>query len=187
MSEYHFDTSIGEIISVHNHEWHSKEVTHTFDRSKIYCRVLRPDDEKYKVGLNSKETIGPNDWFYPPNLSENEGGFYFTDVDNILPYFGWGNHYCFVEIPNDAIIYKQNPRCHFGCNVWRADKIILSAPTKISKENLEKLYKMGMKITEEGYNIDDFAGAYNDLYTEQELSSIKQLLHELKYNKNVFP
>jgi hypothetical protein len=184
--EITYDTTDGEITTFVK-SWYSKEVTNSFDRSKIYCRVLRPDDDKYKEGINSADTVSKDNCFHFPELGEHEGGFYFADVENILPYFGWGCDYCFVKIPDDATIFKQNPNCHFGCNVWRSDKIILSKPKKVDVEGIKLLYKMGMKINEEGYCIEEFAATYTYLYTDQELASIMNLLQDLKNKESMIP
>ena len=65
--EITYDTTDGEITTFVK-SWYSKEVTNSFDRSKIYCRVLRPDDDKYKEGINSADTVSKDNCFHFPEL-----------------------------------------------------------------------------------------------------------------------
>ena len=132
------------------------DVTDSFDRSRIYCRVLRPNDDKYKPGPNSADnTIDTTDndlFFWSIECGEKEGGFYFTSIEHILNYaYGWGHQLCFVTVPDDATVYQQDPDDHFGDEVWRASEIVLSEPQLLTEDFVEDLISMGAIIN--NYNI----------------------------------
>lgn len=137
-----FETRESE-ISVSYRDWYSKDVTSSFDRRKVYCRVLRPIDKKYKAGFNSIQTVDRESCFYFPDTGPYEGGFYFTQIENVINYFGWGLRLCYVTVPEGSRVYEQNPRNHFGDRVWRADKIFLSQPIDFTPELLSLLIYRG--------------------------------------------
>ena len=115
------------------------DISNTFDRSKVYCRILRHEENKYKVGLNSQDT----------KFQKSE--FYFTDIESAFCFaFTWGTKFCYVTIPENQKIYKQPPPPY--CpeeNVWRAEKIILSEPYSLTPLFIEDLVKQGAKCREE--------------------------------------
>lgn len=113
-----------------------ENVTKTFNRSQKYYRVLRRNEWKYRIGLNCDD--GSHDeskLYWPIQVDEYEGGFYFTNEQNIVKYVEWGERICEVTVPASAIIYKfddyltifEGPH-----SIWRASEIILSEPILVS-------------------------------------------------------
>jgi hypothetical protein len=69
---------------------------------------------KYQRGLNI-DTVPFN-----PTGSCLPGGLYFSDKENIVNYLGHGKLIAYLELPEDARIYKDPDG-----NKWKADKIII--------------------------------------------------------------
>ena len=142
-------------------EWerrfHSVNVTHSFDRTKKYYRVLRYNEKKYFSGKNHPsnytEEYRENNLYWPIDLDENEGGFYFTKVECVFNYmFHWGDRICKVTVPDDAIVFKEDSKHHFGDDVWRASEIFLSEPLPLTVDVMKKIISEGGVLN--NYNIN---------------------------------
>lgn len=112
-------------------DWYSKDVTSTFDHSRIYCRILRPEEKKYKIGLND-ENDKNHFCVWTKQCKELYGGFYFTSIEDSLSFFDWGSKVSFVFVPKNAKVYKQNPEYFDNNEVWRADKVVLTEPLQLN-------------------------------------------------------
>ena len=135
----------------------SENVTHSFDRSKKYYRVLRYNEKKYFSGRNHPsnytQAYEEENLYWPAEADGYEGGFYFTNVECVFNYmFHWGDRVSEVSVPNEANIYKEDPKHHFGDNVWRASEIILSEPVPITVDVMKRLIKEGGVLN--NYNIE---------------------------------
>ena len=89
------------------------------DKNKKYYKVV---DEKGHFGLNYR--LGLNRDPLPFNDNKDEcvkGGIHFSDLDNILSYFSYGDYVAEVEIPADAKVCTDD-----DWNEARADKIIIN-------------------------------------------------------------
>jgi len=107
--------------------------------TKLY-KYLNPDlthfGFKYKNGLNV-DTIPFN-----PSDSCKPGGLYYAPKD-ILHFVGNLNGYIAeIEIPEDALIYKDLGRPE----KWKADKIIIKKKYKITVKLLERMIKDGVRF-----------------------------------------
>ncbi len=174
----------------------SHDVTASFDRTKTYYRILRPDEAKYKLGLNNSSNTPADNTFWPVVCSEKMGGFYFTDIEHILYYlFDWGVEFCEVTVPETAIIYQEDPEHHFGDHIWRASEIILSNKNKINVRFVKDLIEKGAKMNKDIFdqisrtlNSDPRGFNVREL-TEDEGNEIMDYLEELviylfiKYSK----
>ena len=89
------------------------DVTHTFDRTKKYCRILRREEWKYKPGQLTPENyeIRPDEPVPLICTADNSGGFFFTDIQSVFCFlYNWGTKLCFVTVPEG----RENRR-QIGC------------------------------------------------------------------------
>lgn len=118
-----------------------------FDYGKTYYRILRPDDEKYKEGVNNSSNTSEDDCFYSPVcLEDNYGGFYFVGIDGILDYsYHWGDMICDVMVNEGQPVYQEKDRTsdHF---TYRAGEIMLSNKRKLTRDVIMDLVAMGGKL-----------------------------------------
>jgi hypothetical protein len=105
--------------------------------SKFYCKITNEaeyhHDYLYKDGLN----IFPGKFNNDPWDFCGEGGFYFTDLESIGNYYGYGVWFREIQLPTDndfqIVIFE---------NKYRADKIILGRKWRLSDINLHQKYNL---------------------------------------------
>jgi hypothetical protein len=107
-----------------------------------YFKIFNEEDNhkgfQYNDGLNI-DSIPFND---DPNKSCVEGGFYFSDGDNICEFLNYGNYIKEVSLPDDAKIVKDPDG-----NKWRADKLFLHERKDLTKlETWEWIISQGINI-----------------------------------------
>ena len=161
---------------------YSVNVTDSFDRSKKYYRVLRYNEKKYFSGRNHPSNFSEYDrehnLYWAIDADEDEGGFYFTSVEHIFNYmFHWGDRISEVTVPENATVYKEDPRHHFKDNVWRASEIILSEPIPITVDVMKRLIGEGGDLN--NYNIDICISGITERVLKKILDSDK------KYERNI--
>ena len=67
----------------------------------------------YRLGLNVDTKP-----FYPFGTC-TEGGLYFTDIRNIMEYYGYGSYIGIITLPDDSQVYVEK-------NKFKADKLVVS-------------------------------------------------------------
>uniref|UniRef100_A0A6C0E5U3 Uncharacterized protein n=1 Tax=viral metagenome TaxID=1070528 RepID=A0A6C0E5U3_9ZZZZ len=103
----------------------------------------------YKIGLNILDKP------FEPKGSCVPGGLYYTNIDNIPDYYGYGELLVTVRIPDDAQVV-QDPCIH--SKKWRTDKIILCEEYPLFDP--ETIKKFNLKITP---NYIDSASMYGHI------------------------
>lgn len=149
----------------------STNVTETFDRTKKYYRVLRKNETKYKVGMNCNDgSVSEEDVYWPLEMNEWTGGFYFTNVECVINYiYGWGDRICEVTVPENTFIYKDDESLHYGGdNIWRASCIILSEPEPLTLEVVRRLISEGGILNNYNINMNLFRLEMNAQSLENE-------------------
>lgn len=104
-----------------------------------YVRVmngLESDASKYKFKLN--EVNEAKNWYKEDEKTNPTGGFYFSTEEGIIRWLLRGDTIYDVTIPEDAFLVKENNTRNI---VFRANKIIISNPKKITDEYAIELYK----------------------------------------------
>jgi hypothetical protein len=128
-----------------------------FNYSKIYYKVTSKDenhrDFQYKDGLNI-DIIPFND---NPNASCVPGGLYFTDLEHVIKFFGYGCWIREVKIPKDAEVIEAP-----SGNKWRADKIILGR-----KYSFEEYFKKLWNPEKVNWNYSHYLAVYCSEYFER--------------------
>lgn len=177
------------------HQKPDTNVTETFDRSQKYYRVLRPSniEWKYRPGLNCNDgTHDDSKLYWPIEANEHEGGFYFTDAQNIVQYMlTWGERICDVTVPKSATIYRFDEHATIFSNahpIWRASEIILSEPKLITKELLIEIISQGGMLNKS--IIVDILDTlrnkkYTDKYeTELTIDEVNRIIQHLEFQLN---
>lgn len=93
-------------------------VTDTFDRTKMYYKIVNSSMKHYKhqyrLGLNVDEEP-----FLPQGYCLG-GGLYFTTAEHLYNFVSFGNRVAEITIPDDAQVYRESDGMKF-----KADKIYI--------------------------------------------------------------
>jgi hypothetical protein len=137
----------------------------------MYFKVTNQDEchhgFQYVTGLNVLDKP------FEPTGSCVAGGLYFTDLDNLDNFYGYGVWIREITIPEDAVMVKDP-----SGGKWRADSIILG--DKYPLFDVETIKKFNLKMTE---NYVDYASYYGHVdVLEWWLKAHKESGLELKYS-----
>ena len=127
---------------------------------------------KYKIGLNI-DTLPFN-----PSEQCKQGGLYFTSFDYFTDYFiGYGNYFCLVTIPDDALVYEENTR-------WKANKIIINKRIHIEDYVSTLSHDIIMKLIQQNGQILEYV---KEQTPELCIEAVKQDGDALHYVKEQTP
>ena len=87
----------------------------------------------YKEGLNVLKEP------FDPTGTCRSGGFYFTDINNIMQFQGYGPSISEIEIPDDALVYREDEK-------FKTDKMIIKKFETFDHGVLLRLVKEGLNV-----------------------------------------
>lgn len=145
------------------------------NKNKIYCKITNHLENhkgyQYKNGLNIIKDKFNND----KNDKCGGGGFYFSDLNDILHYHHLGNNLRIVELPFDDKDFKVIKIGNDKEFKFRSNKIILR--NKFTFENREELIFLTENIPKKHEDV------FNSLF---ETSDIDKIIFGLKYLKQSY-
>ena len=145
------------------------------NKNKIYCKITNHLENhkgyQYKNGLNVIKDKFNDD----KNDKCGGGGFYFSDLNDILHYHELGNNLRIVELPFDDKDFKVIKIGNDKEFKYRSNKIILR--NKFTFENREELIFLKENIPKKHEEV------FNSLF---ETSDIDKIIFGLKYLKQSY-
>lgn len=112
------------------------------DTRPTYYRILRPNDKKYKLGVNNVENTPEENCFHSPVCTPEKDGFYMIGIEHVFYYtFGWGDTIC--EATPNGEVYKGDK---WDAKVYRTDEVTLSNPQLLTLDVVKDLIHNGAII-----------------------------------------
>lgn len=134
----------------------------------MFSTKSRYNDFEYKIG----EVNNAPYWNPSAKTPEEMGGLNFSNEENILRYLHNGDTIYDVEIPEDAEMLSVK-ECATPGGVFRADKIIIKNPRKVTDEMAMEFYKKST-IPEKAYakalggvSLMNFLNTANEIFKDK--------------------
>ena len=116
----------------------------------------------YQLGLN---TLKHNNEEFNNSKKCESGGLYFSNIDHIFNFLGYGDTLCVITLPEDTIVIKLN-------NKYKSNKIYIKRMIKGRLEIIKYLVSLGADIRVRNDWAIQWASKYGHLETVKYLVSL---------------